>query len=74
MKLDAVFSGHTHEPAVIDKDGVKYGFPTFIGGGEYGAEKDYVAVRVEASKDAMKVYYIKYNGEIAGQYEIKAKQ
>jgi Predicted phosphohydrolases len=74
MKIDAVFSGHTHEPAVIDKDGVKYSFPTFIGGGEYGAEKDYAAVRVEASKDAMKVYYIKYNGEIAGQYEIKAKQ
>jgi predicted phosphodiesterase len=73
MKFDALFSGHTHSPEVIGADGARFGFSTFIGGGEYGKKEGYAAVRVEVSKDGMKIYYIGRDGSILNQYEIKTR-
>lgn len=72
MKIDAVFSGHTHDPEMIKPDGEKFKFPVFIGGGDSTNENSYIAIRVEVTKESMKVYYINYDGSIKNEYEVKS--
>lgn len=71
MRIDALFSGHTHKPRIIEADDNKFDFPTFIGGGEAGDEKDYVGVKVEVTKESMKISYLYEDGSVAKEYEIK---
>jgi predicted phosphodiesterase len=68
MKMDMVFSGHTHNPEVINADNTRFSFPTYIGGGSYGNEKNYTAIKVNVTNDSMKVQYLTYDGRITGEY------
>ncbi|MDF2673678.1 MAG: Calcineurin-like phosphoesterase [Clostridiales bacterium] len=68
MKIDMVFSGHTHAPEVINADNTRFSFPTYIGGGSYGNENNYAAIKVNVAKDSMNVQYITYDGRITGEY------
>jgi predicted phosphodiesterase len=68
MKMNMVFSEHTHNPEVINPDNAGFSFPTYIGGGSYGNEKNYTAIKVNVTNDSMKVQYITYDGRITGEY------
>lgn len=71
--ISAVFSGHTHEAKIVKPYGTDLPYPIFIGGGEAYDIKSFVAIKVEASEDGMKVQYIRYDGSILSEYEVKNK-
>lgn len=70
MKIEAVFSGHTHVPQVIEPDKAGLDFETFIGGGDPVDEKSYIAVKVEVTKECMNVYYINTAGAVVNKYVV----
>lgn len=74
MKIDAVFSGHAHSSQVIEPDGAKLLPRTFIGGGDSQIEKSFAAIKVEVTKESMKVNYISTAGEIINKYEVESQK
>lgn len=73
MKIDAAFSGHTHTSQVIKADNAAFNFETFIGGGDSQKEKSFVAIKVEVTKESMKVFYIDVGGAVVSEYEVKSQ-
>jgi predicted phosphodiesterase len=71
MDMDAVFSGHTHEDAVIEAGSFGSSYPIFIGGGESGSGKGYIAIKVEAAENNLKVSYLDTEGKVIYEYDLK---
>lgn len=72
MGINAVFSGHAHSSKVIERDGADFFFDSFIGGGDSLNEKDFQAIKVEVSEDAMRIFYMNASGEAVKEYVVKA--
>lgn len=70
MKIDAVFSGHTHDFELIEADGNTYKFPILIGGGHSGDGESYVGIKVEVNGTYLKAFLIDEDGQIVGEYNI----
>ncbi|HEY5561603.1 MAG TPA: metallophosphoesterase [Clostridiaceae bacterium] len=70
MKLDVVFSGHTHVPAVIKPDGKEFTFPTILSGGEPENQNKYVAIRTEVTDTEMKISFVSFEGTTTEVYTI----
>jgi predicted phosphodiesterase len=70
MKIDAVFSGHTHVPALIKPDGKEFTFPTIIGGGPTENQERYVAIRTEVTSTEMKFFFVGFDGSVKEVYTI----
>jgi 2',3'-cyclic-nucleotide 2'-phosphodiesterase (5'-nucleotidase family) len=60
--IDVAFSGHTHEPQLLQSKDYDAAFPTVIGGGDAWYGKDYLAVRVEITPQQMSISYVDRNG------------
>ncbi len=60
--IDVAFSGHTHEPLLLQPKNYDASFPTVIGGGAAWGGKDYLAIRVEVSPQQMIISYEDWNG------------
>jgi acid phosphatase type 7 len=70
IKVDAVISGHTHVPAIIQPNNRSFNFPTFIGGGPTDNEKKYIAIKIEATLSNMKIYFVGFDGSSKEVYNI----
>jgi len=70
-KIDVVFSGHTHVPALINSDHTESSFPTIIGGGPPENQDEYVAIRTEVTKTAMKISFVRFDGVVVEEYTIE---
>lgn len=67
-KIDAVLSGHTHVPEVIQPDGKLYKYPNVIGGGH--SNEDYMAIKTEATQSQLKISFVNMEGEEQEVYNI----
>lgn len=70
MKIDVVFSGHTHVPTVVEPDGEEVTFPTIIGGGATENQDKYIAIRTEVTETEMKIFFISLDGISTEVYTI----
>ncbi|MGV8982676.1 metallophosphoesterase family protein [Clostridium sp.] len=70
MKIDVVFSGHTHAPTVIEPDNSEFTFPTIIGGGPTENQDKYVAIRTEVTESEMKIFFVSFEGVLTEVYTI----
>ncbi|MCJ7687759.1 MAG: metallophosphoesterase, partial [Clostridiaceae bacterium] len=70
MKIDVVFSGHTHVPTVIEPDNSEFTFPTIIGGGPTDNKGKYVAIKTEVSESEMKIFFVSYDGVSTEVYSV----
>ena len=68
MKIDAVFSGHTHVPTLIKPDDKEFTFPTIIGGGPTENQNKYVAIRTEVTESEMKIFFVNFDGTFTEVY------
>lgn len=69
MEIDAVFSGHTHVPTVVEPD-KEFTFPTIIGGGPTENQDKYIAVRTEVTESEMKIFFVSFDGLLREVYTI----
>jgi acid phosphatase type 7 len=72
MKIDVVFSGHTHTPAIIKPDNTEFPeftYPIIIGGGPTDSQSEYVAVKTEVTSNSMKIYFVGFDGSTKLVYE-----
>ncbi|MBZ9687498.1 metallophosphoesterase [Clostridium estertheticum] len=70
MKIDVVFSGHTHVPTVVEPDGKEISFPTIIGGGPTENQDKYIAIRTEVTESGMKIFFVSFDGSFKEVYTI----
>ena len=70
MKIDVVFSGHTHVPTVIEPNNSEFTFPTIIGGGPTENQDKYVAIRTEVTESEMKIFFVSFDGVFTEVYTI----
>lgn len=70
IKINAVFSGHTHVPVIIKPDYKEFNFPIIIGGGPTDNEKEYIAIRTEITPKEMKVFFVNFDGSVKEVYNI----
>lgn len=71
MKVDVVFSGHTHVPAFVPAN-TTYHYPTIIGGGEPEHQAGYKAVKTVMGANEMTVYFEKTDGSLEKVFEKKS--
>ncbi|MGH4125209.1 MAG: metallophosphoesterase family protein [Clostridium sp.] len=70
MKINVVFSGHTHVPTVVAPDDKKFTFATIIGGGPTENQDKYIAIRTEVTETEMKIFFVSFEGIFAEVYTI----
>lgn len=69
-KVDLVISGHTHRYAVMaPEEGIR-DYPMVIGGGP--KEGQSTAIRVEATRDMLRVVMTRDDGQVVGTYQVEA--
>ena len=69
-KVDLVISGHTHRYAVMaPEEGIR-DYPMVIGGGP--KEGQATVIRVEATRDMLRVVMTRDDGQVVGTYQVEA--
>jgi acid phosphatase type 7 len=69
MKIDVVYSAHTHIPAVIKPDNKEFFYPIIIGGGPTDNQNKYVAIKTEITNESMKIYFVGFDGSMEKVYQ-----
>ncbi|WBW95061.1 metallophosphoesterase family protein [Oceanirhabdus sp. W0125-5] len=71
MKIDAVFAGHTHVPAVVKHDNKEFTFPLILGGGPTENQDKYIAIRTEVTESEMRISFVRFDGTVTAVYTIR---